>query len=106
MDGVIIQQTLDDTALEQVLFHNFGHVLNLYLAVKAALRVDDHDRAECAEAEAARTDDIDLLIEAFRGNFLFQTLDNQLTVRGGTSRTAANQYMGTIHCFSSLLIWR
>ena len=106
MDGVIIQQTLDDTALEQVLFHNFGHVLNLYLAVKAALRVDDHDRAECTQAVAPCLDHLDFICEALLRNLRFQRLNDRGGVCGGTAGTAANQYMGTIHCFSSLLIWR
>ena len=106
MDGIIIQQALDDAALEQVLLDNFGYVLNLYLAIKAALGVDDHDRAECAQAMAAGLDDLDLVCEALLRNLRFQRLNDCGGVCGGTAGTAANQYMGTIHCFSSLLIWR
>ena len=106
MDGIIIQQALDDAPFEQMLLHDLGDVLYLNFTVEAAFRIDDHDGAERAQAMAARLDDLDLFAEAFLRDLLLQSLDNRGRVCGGTAGTAANEYMGTIHCFSSSLIWR
>ena len=102
-DGLIVKQALDDAAFEQVFFDDLGHIRDLDLAVKAAFRVDDHNRAERAKTKAARAHDLDLLLKTAVGDLLFQRLDDRRAVGGGAAGTAANQNVGTIHRGSSLL---
>ena len=95
---------LYDSALEQVLLNDFGDILNLNLAVKASLGVNNHNRAECAKAETACFYNLDLFAEAFCFDLFFESLDNSRTVRGCAAGTAANENMGTIHiCFPPYL---
>ena len=63
--GLIVKQTLHDTTLEQMLFHDLGHVFHFHFAVEAAFGINHDDRTECAKTEAAGADDLD---------FVFQTL--------------------------------
>ena len=63
-----------------MLGHDFGHVVHLYPGIEAAFRVDNHDRAERAQAEAAGTHNLDLVGQALLANFLFQDLNNFLAV--------------------------
>src|SRR5699024_618302 len=60
--GLLIKKALDNSALEQMLLHDLRHIVRLDHAIERALWIYDHNRAQGTEAEAARTDDIDLLL--------------------------------------------
>ena len=99
LNGLLIEQTGDDPALEEVLLHDFGDILHLYHGIEAALGIDDHDRAERAQAKAAGGDDIDLVLETESFDFFLKLVDDCQAVRGGTTGTAAYKYIRTIHYF-------
>jgi len=99
---LLIEQTLDDTALEQMLFHDFGNILHRDAAVKAAFRINNHDRAERAKAKAAGAHHVYFFFQPAFCNFFLQGFNDFFAVRGGTTRTAAYKHIGTIHSVSSL----
>ena len=73
-DFVLVDQTFHDTALQEVLFDDFGDVIDRDTAVEDIAGVDDHDGAEFAETEAAGLNDLDFILEAFRHQFFFHGL--------------------------------
>ena len=95
--GLPIDETVDDTALQEVLRNDLRNILELDTAVERALRVHDHDRAQCAKAEAARAYDLDLICKAVQCDLFFQCVCNLDAAGRGTPRTAANQNMRTNH---------
>ena len=64
LDRFMIEQVADRSAANKMLFYDFRHVLRLYLAVKGALGVDDHNRTERAESETSGCDDLDFVCDA------------------------------------------
>ena len=103
-DRLLVEQAANDTSLEQVLFNNFRDIFRGDAAIERALRVYDHDRAECAQAEAAGTNNVDFLIQTFGADFLLQLFNDLFAVRGRAARTAADQNIGTKHSFTSLFL--
>ena len=100
----LVDQMLHDAALEQVLGNDFIHIIGTDAAVEGAFRVDDHHGARLAQAEAARADHLDLLVQTVFGDLLFKTLDQLGRSARRTACTAADQHMCAkkIHVRSSL----
>ena len=61
---VMMQQALDHAAFQKVLGDDLLNIAGGDAGIKSALRVDDHDRAGLAQAEAAGAVRLDLLIKA------------------------------------------
>ena len=80
LHGLLIQQALDDSSLQQMLFHDLRNVLYLHHAVEGALRIYDHNRAQGAQAEAAGADHVDFVFQAPGLDFFFHLLNDFFTV--------------------------
>ncbi|MPM18692.1 hypothetical protein SDC9_65105 [bioreactor metagenome] len=80
-----------------MLVHDLLDVLGLYAAVEAALGIDDHDGAQCAQAEAACHDDFDFVLEADSLDFLVQLIDDFGRAGRSAAGAAAYQNMGSVH---------
>lgn len=89
--GVVIEQVLDYSALDEVLVNYLGDVLNLYLAVERTLGIDNDYRTQGAQTEAACPDDLDFVCETFLGDFLFKLGNYFCAVRRSTAGTAADK---------------
>lgn len=89
--GVVIEQVLDYSALDEVLVNYLGDVLNLYLAVERTLGIDNDYRAQGAQTEAACPDDLDFVCETFLGDLLFKLGNYFCAVRRSTAGTAADK---------------
>ena len=103
-DCLFVEQTFDRTAFEEMLRHDFRDVFSLNAGVERAFRVDNHDRADCAETKAARFDDLNFFSQAVLFQFGFQRVNDLCASGGRASGTAADQYVGTIHIISSFMI--
>jgi len=86
----VVDQAFDRTAFEQVLADDLGDVFFRHAAVERPFRVNDHDRAESAEAEATGLDDFDLFVEPLFFEFFFQVLPNCGAAAGRAAGTAAD----------------
>lgn len=64
-DGIIVEQMLDYSALDEVLVNYLRNVLDLYLAVERAFGINNDYRTQGAQTEAARPDDLDFVCETF-----------------------------------------
>ena len=93
LDGLLIEQSLDHTALEQVLFHDFGHIVNIHPRVESSLGVDDHNGTQGTQAKAAGADHLDLIFQAHALDVVFQRPHDAVTAGGGTAGASAHQYM-------------
>ena len=93
LDGLLVEQLLDDAALDEVLVHDAGDVLHGHVGVERALRIDDNDRAGLAQAEAAGADNLHFLVQTLLGKLLFKLLDDLSGVGGRTARTTADHHM-------------
>ena len=101
-DGLVVQQARDGASFQQVLVHDLFNVLFLDHAVKAALGIDDDDGAQRAQAEAARADDLDFIFQAGGKDLVLEGLRDLVAAGGGAAGAAADHYMASKHCFSSL----
>ena len=93
---VIVKQTVHNAALHEMLVHNLAGVLRLDLHVEGVFRKNLHNRALLAEAQAARTDQLDILgqtrhLRLRRLNLLAELFGNLIRAAGVASRAAANQ---------------
>ena len=102
-NGLLIKQTLDNATLKQMLFHDLRNILHRDAAIKAAFRVNDHNRTEGAKTKAAGAHNVNFFFQSAFCNFFLQGFNDFFAVRGGTTRTAAYKHIGTIHSVSSLL---
>ena len=91
--SLLVQQALDNTALEQVLGDDFRHVLHGDAAVEGALGIDHHNGAQRAQAKAAGADDVYFLLKALGLDFFLQLFNNLLAVGGSTACTSADQHV-------------
>ena len=57
---------LDHAPLQQMLLHDFGHVVRGDMRIKRALRIDHHDRSERAQPEAAGFYNFYLVLQPMR----------------------------------------
>ena len=89
--GVVIEQVLDYSALDEVLVNYLGDVLNLYLAVERTLGIDNDYRAQGTQTEAACPNDLDFVCETFLGDLLFKLGNYFCAVRRSTAGTAADK---------------
>ena len=80
LNGLLVEQAFNDTALEQVLFNNFRNVRGFNFRVEGTFRVDNHDRAECAQTKAAGFDDFYFIRQTGLGDLLFHCVDDLLAV--------------------------
>ena len=103
VSGVFIDQPLNDAALEQMLLDDLRDILHRHTAVKGPLRINDHDGAEGAQAEAAGLHDLDFIGKSFFGDLGLHGLDQRRAAGRGAAGAAAHQYMGTNHSFLLLL---
>ena len=78
---VMMQQALDHAALQKVLGDDLLNIAGGDTGIKSALRVDDHDRAGLAQAEAAGADGLDLFIKAVLDQLFFQQLQQRFAAR-------------------------
>ena len=74
--GVLVDEPVDDTALEDVLLDDLGAVFDLDLLVEDTVRVDDGHRPCFAGAEAAGLDDGDLAVEVVLFEALLEGSDD------------------------------
>ncbi|CCX42659.1 putative uncharacterized protein [Clostridium sp. CAG:1024] len=95
--GLVVHKVIDDATLEQMLLDDLGDILLRDAAVERTLGIHNHDRAECAQAEAARLHDLDLVGKAVCGQLFFQVFADRRAAGRGTAGTAANEYMRTNH---------
>ena len=74
-----------------MLLDDAGNIIDLDAGIERAFGIDDHDRTERAETEAAGADDVDFLIKTDLGKLLSHLGNELFTVGRGTAGTAANQ---------------
>ena len=90
---VAVLKALDDTALQQVLFHDLRDVLLGNAAVEGSFGVNNDDGAQSAETEATGLNDLNFILQALGFQFLGEGLLKHLAAGRGTTGTAANQYV-------------
>ena len=90
---LLVQQPLDNAALEQVLRDDLRHILYGDTAVKSAFRIDHHDGTQGTQAKAAGADDIHFLLKALGLDLFLQLFNDLLAVGGSTARTSADQHV-------------
>ena len=90
-----VEQPLDDTALDDVLGDNLGHVSRGDLGVAGALGVDHDDGAHGAQAEAAGLDYLGLLGHALGLQLTLKGLDDLQAVGGGAAGAGTDQDVGS-----------
>ena len=95
--AIAMDQTLHDTALQEVLRSDLGHIGDLHAGVEGAIGVDDHDGAHFAKAEAAGADDLDFILQTQFDDLVLHGFGDLGAVRRGTARTATDHYMCTNH---------
>ena len=78
---------------DNVRFHNLGNIVGSHAGVERAVRINDHDRTECAQTETTRGYNLDFLFKIMRRQFLFQFLAQCVRAGRSTTRTAADQDM-------------
>ena len=61
LGNVVIDQSFDHSALEQMLLDDLGTSSFFTMGIECAFGIDDHNRAERAETEAAGSDDLDFI---------------------------------------------
>ena len=88
---VVVDEALDATTLEQVLGDDLFDVLDGDSAIEGAIGVDDDDRAELAEAEAAGADQLDLVLQAVRLDRCLEGILDLLAARRGAPGAAADK---------------
>ena len=93
--GAVVEQPLDDAALDEVFGNDLVHILDFDAAVERALGVDDDHRAGLAQAEAAGVDQLDLLGKTVLLQQLLKALDEPGRAGRRTARAAADQYLRT-----------
>ena len=92
---VLVEQALDDAALDDVLGHNLLHVVHRHVGVARPLGIDGDDGPQGAQAEAARAHHLGLLVHALGGQLLFKLRDDLGAFGRGAARAGADQNMGT-----------
>jgi len=86
----VVDEALDGTAFEQMLADDLRNVIFRNAAIERAFRVDDHDRTQCAEAEATGLDDLDLLVKTLFLKLFFEMLANRGAPAGRAAGAAAD----------------
>ena len=95
--GLVVNQTLYDSTLLQMLGNDLGDVVKRDSGIEGAFGINDHDRTESAKTEATGQNDLDFLIQTLGLEFLCQLFAQLNAARRATAGTAANQYMRTNH---------
>ena len=95
--GLVVHQTGDGTALEQMLLNDLGDDLRRHARIKGALGIHDHDRPQLAETEAAGLDDLDFVVQPADLQLFLQRGQQRRASGGGAAGTAAYQYMRSNH---------
>ncbi len=103
---LLIEQTLHEPALHQVLRHDLGHVLYLHAAVKRTFGIDDNDGTHRAKTKATGLHGLHVGGKICLCKLFVKCLQDVCAVVGVTSRTAANQNMTSVHIFLLRLTWR
>ena len=96
-NAILVNQTVYDTALQQVFFYDFRDIIFGNHAVEGSFGVDDHDRAQSAQTETTGHNDLDFVSQTLGNQFSFQLVVQLGTAGRSTTGTAANQYMRTNH---------
>ena len=91
--GLIIEETADDSSLEQMFGYDLRNVILPDHRVKRSLRIDDHNGTQSTQSETSCLHNADFLSEAVRRDLFFQPVYDPLAARGGTSGTAADKYV-------------
>ena len=100
----LIQQAGHDTALEDMLLHDLGDILHRDVGIKAALRVNDHHRAQGAQAKAAGLDNLDLSGQPTLLQQVVERIDELLGMGGAAAGAAAHQDVCSCNRHWSLLL--
>ena len=87
---VVVDEALDATALEEMLAHDLLDIIHGHAAVEGAVGVDDDDGAELAQAEAARADQLDLVLQVVLLDLDFESVLDLLATRRGATGTATD----------------
>ena len=95
--GIAVDQSLHDTALQQVLGGDLRHIGDLHAGVEGAIGIDDHDGAHFAKAEAAGAHDLDFILKTQLDDLLLHGFGDLGAVRRSTARAATDHYMCTNH---------
>ena len=96
--GIHVEQVGDLTALDDVLVHDLLDVFRLDLSVESVVRHDLDDGALLAEAEATRSDHLNFILQALRGENVLEVLDDLSTCRSLAACTAADQHVHLDFC--------
>ena len=91
LNGFAVKKLTNGVAFYEVFGYDFVHIRSGNLAVECAFGVNDHDRTECAETEAACGDNFDFIFNACELQFLDERVADIHGVRRCATGTAANQ---------------
>ena len=95
--GIPVHQTIHDTALQEMLGSDLGHIGDLHPGIEGAIGIDDHDGAAFAKAEAAGAHDLDFILKIQLDDLILHGFGDLGAVRRGTARAATDHYMRTNH---------
>ena len=95
--GIVVNQSFNNTTLEQMLGNDLLNILCGYVAVKGSVGVYDNDGTESAKTEATGLNDLDFLSQSVLFNSSLKRCLNLGASGRSTSRTATTQYMSTNH---------
>jgi len=92
---LLVQQPLDDAALDDVLGDDLRRVVRGHVGVKSPLGIDEDHRAHGAQSKTAGLDHPCLLLHALGLQLPLKGLNDLGTVGGGAAGAGADQDMGT-----------
>ena len=79
--NILINKSVNKSALEKMLLNYFRNIAFLNAAVKSAFGIDDDNGAESAKAEAARLDYFNLILKTLLCKLFFKGGHKHLAAR-------------------------
>ena len=95
-NGFLIQKITTDNAVSEVFLNNTLYAFRVDLGIEITLGINDHDRAERTQTEAAGAYNENLVFKTILFQGLIQCFQNLLAAGRSTAGTAANQHLLTV----------
>ena len=104
--GFAVKELANGVTANEVFGNDFVHIFGLNLAVEGTFGINDHDRTECAKTETTGGNDLDFVCDACDFKLFYESFTNVHGVRGGTTRTAANEdvFADAVTCVNSVAV--
>jgi len=95
--NIIVDQSLDDSTLEQMLGNDLRDILSGNFTIENTVGMNNDNGTESAQTEAAGLDDLYLFCKTMLFQFCSKGILNVLTARRGTAGASADEHLSTNH---------